>query len=383
MRILHVVPTYWPAVRYGGPIVSLKAMAEAQAELGDSVTVLATSVDGSADLIEHEVGLQMINGVAVSYFRSRFARRFYYSQKLGVALQKQIPNVDIVHTHSVFLWPTWKAARCARAASIPLVISPRGMLVKALIERRNRMVKSAWIKLIERHNLNQAQVVVVSSTHERDALLDLNLVQRVQKIVVVPHGVLMPAIQQPRQPQPNSILYLGRISWEKGIDLLLHAMTKLPRASLRLAGEGDASEFKQLAIQLGIAHRVDWLGALPESDRDQLLAQSAVLVLASISENFGNVVVEAMARACPVVVTNGVGSKDCVQSSGGGLVCDSNAQSLAQSIDHILSNPVLALRMGEAGRRYAVTELPWSHVASRMRAIYADARQSSGLSYAD
>jgi sugar/nucleoside kinase (ribokinase family) len=64
---------------------------------------------------------------------------------LGRALHHEIGKLDIVHLHSAFLWPTWAAARAARNAGVPYVLSPRGMLIKDLIARRSRFAKSAWI----------------------------------------------------------------------------------------------------------------------------------------------------------------------------------------------------------------------------------------------
>jgi len=75
---------------------------------------------------------------------------------LGRALDQDIGKIDIVHLHTVFLWPTWVAARASRNAGVPYVLSPRGMLVKDLIARRSRLAKSAWIHLIERSNVEQA-----------------------------------------------------------------------------------------------------------------------------------------------------------------------------------------------------------------------------------
>src|SRR6266498_1819843 len=119
MRILHVVPTYLPAVRYGGPIFTVHGL-----------------------------------------------RRLYWSPTLGQALHHAIGKIDIVHLHSVFLWPTWAAARAARRERVPYVLSPRGMLVKDLIARRSRLAKSAWIHLIERSNVERAAALHLTSQLE-------------------------------------------------------------------------------------------------------------------------------------------------------------------------------------------------------------------------
>jgi hypothetical protein len=60
-------------------------------------------------------------------------RRLYWSPALGRALESEIGKFDVVHLHSIFLWPTWVAARAARKAGVPYVLSPRGMLIKNLM----------------------------------------------------------------------------------------------------------------------------------------------------------------------------------------------------------------------------------------------------------
>jgi hypothetical protein len=75
----------------------------------------------------------------------------------NVSVMQQNPIV--VHVHSVFLWPTWAAATTARRAKASYVLSPRGMLIKALIRRRSRTANSAWIRLVERRNVENASAI--------------------------------------------------------------------------------------------------------------------------------------------------------------------------------------------------------------------------------
>ena len=80
-----------------------------------------------------------LDGVRVRYFPCPLLRGLYWAPALARALQQRDGKFDVVHLHSVFLWPTWAAARAARKAGVPYVLSPRGMLVKELIVRRSRL----------------------------------------------------------------------------------------------------------------------------------------------------------------------------------------------------------------------------------------------------
>ena len=187
MRVLHVVPSYYPAVRYGGPIVSVHALCKALVRRGHDVHVFTTNVDGQANS-NVPVGVPVeMDGVKVWYFPVPLLRRLYWSPRLGQALQLQMRSFDIVHMHSVFLWPTWAAARAATRHGVPYVVAPRGMLVADLIRRKSRLLKTAWIRLIERGNLERAAAIHVTSRIEGDDLAAFNL--RLPPVHIVPNGV--------------------------------------------------------------------------------------------------------------------------------------------------------------------------------------------------
>ena len=170
MRLVHVVPTYLPARRYGGPIVAVHGLCRALAARGHDVEVYTTSIDGPSDSpVPHDKPV-MLDGVTVRYFASPYLRRLSYAPALERALRGSMAQFDVAHLHSVFLWPTWRAARIAEAAKVPYVISPRGILVKRLIASRSRWIKTAWIALIERSNLERAAAVHATSEVERREL---------------------------------------------------------------------------------------------------------------------------------------------------------------------------------------------------------------------
>ena len=123
----------------------------------------------------------------VTYFPSKQLRRLYWSPPMRRALLERTADYDLVHVHAIYLWPTWTAARAARARHVPYVVSPRGMLVPQLILRKNRWIKQAWIRLIERPNLERAAAVHTTSEIEAHHLGGFGW--SLPKVVTVPHGV--------------------------------------------------------------------------------------------------------------------------------------------------------------------------------------------------
>jgi glycosyltransferase involved in cell wall biosynthesis len=380
MRILHVVPSYLPAVRYGGPIFAVHGLCQALATRGHQVEVFTTNIDGS-ETSPVPVGKPVyMDGIHVHYFSSPLLRRLYWAPELGRALKRRVEEFDILHLHSVFLWPTWAAARAARTTGVPYVISPRGMLVQELIARRSRMAKLSWIQMIEKTNVQRASAVHLTS--ELEALELRRFCWQVSQCAVIPNAASEPLTQvSPASPdveqlisQQPLILSLGRISWKKGLDRLLQAFATTRTGKLGIVGtddEGLAPRLLDLARDLGVADRVHILPRTVEgSDKEHLFTAARLFVLSSYSENFGNSVVEAMRRGVPVVVSAEVGAAEIVEKSKGGLVAPGDARSLATAISQIIDDPASARMMGEAGQRYVRSNLTWTQIAIRMEKMY-------------
>jgi glycosyltransferase involved in cell wall biosynthesis len=391
MRILHVVPTYLPAARYGGPIFAVHALCRALIARGHEVEVLTTNIDG-AGTSPVPLGRRVeIDSVPVRYFASPWLRRLSFAPAMGSVLRTEVPKFDVVHLHSVFLWPTLAAARSAQAAKTSYVVSPRGMLVKDLIRRRNRFVKSAWIALFERSNLERAAAIHATSHTEAAELARFGW--RLPPVVVISNGVtiddgdgsdgdatdLSADVREIAAAAPF-VLFLGRISWKKGPDRLLRAFARTHDGTLAIVGpddEGLTPRLRALARDLGIAQRVRFLPrAVLRADKAYLYRAAQVFALPSLSENFGNTVLEAMHAGRPVVVTPEVGAAEIVHKAGGGTVANGDPVSFGAAIDRLIADRVLADAMGAAGRRYVCANLSWGSVAAEMETLYDNIRLS-------
>lgn len=389
MRILHVMPTYWPAVRYGGPIFAVHSLCRALAGRGHDVEVFTTNVDGIGDsAVPIEIPVRL-DGVSIRYFSARRWRRLYWAPRLAWALKREIGEFDVVHIHSVFLWPTWATARLSRKTGVPYLMSPRGMLVKELIERRNRRAKRAWIELVEKTNLKSAAAIHATSELEACELRDFGW--PLPPIAVIPNGVdeighdfdgeISPDVRGIASARPYA-LFLGRISWKKGLDRLLLAFARTSVGQLVIAGpndEGLLPQLVRLARDLQISDRVRFLPrAVTGADKSHLYASAQLFVLPSYSENFGNTVLEAMQYARPIVVTPEVGAAEIVRQAGGGWIVDGDPASLGEAIGGLMTESALTRSMGEAGRRHVAAHYDWRTIAARMEALYAGVIERSG-----
>jgi glycosyltransferase involved in cell wall biosynthesis len=365
VRILHVVPTYLPATRYGGPIYAVHGLCRALVARGHEVSVFTTNVDGPRDSVVPIDVPTIMDGVRIGYFHSE-VRRLYVSRGLKQAVRAEINDFDLLHLHSVFLWPTYAAGKEARHAGVPYVISPRGMLVPELIRERSRWAKAAWLSLFEKRTFARAHGVHLTSERE--------LADARRTGIPLPHPFVVangidiadrPAVKRDEQ----TILYFGRLSWKKRIEILIDALPRIPAARLIIAGndeEGLTPKLQNRARQAGVEERVTFAGSIERSAKWELLARATVLALPSLSENFGNVVLETLMMETPVVLSPAVGLAADVVSARAGVV----TEDFGDSIRTLLDDAPLRSAMGRNGRALVEEKFSWDAVAARMEEAY-------------
>ncbi len=373
MRILHVVPTYLPATRYGGPIFSVHGLASAQAALGADVSVLTTSVDGTQDSPVVHGQACLLDGVKIWYFRSKWLRRLYFSWAMRQWLKANVTTFDVVHLHSVFLFPTNMAARLCIAAGIPYVIAPRGMLVPELISGKRSLIKSAWIRLFERRTLAKAACFHATSALELDDARRLGV--PVNNPCVIENGVALPEQRDwPVPMQAPFVLYLGRLSWKKNIDLLIEACSALPDVHLVLAGAADQDsmleDLRALTIRFSSQARVSFLGELKGDEKWPWIQHARIVTLVSKNENFGNAAAEALCFGTPVVLSKGVGLAAATSAAGAGWICEATVESIRTAVKAAFCDPQEAKLRGARGQEWAKHTLGWQAGARKTMAIY-------------
>ncbi|HEV7763707.1 MAG TPA: glycosyltransferase [Thermoanaerobaculia bacterium] len=363
MRILHVVPTYLPARRYGGPIVAVHGLCKALAARGHEVDVFTTNVDGSETLDVPVATPVNLDGVNVHYFPSTF-RRLYISPAMRKALDERVRTYDVVHIHAVYLWTGIAAARAAHNAGVPYVISPRGMLVPELIRQKSRLVKTLWLRLLERRGFARAGGIHFTSQLEAEEAARVGLLP-LPSPFVIPNGIDV-------EPRPdiardeNTLLFLGRVSWKKGLDRVIAALPSMPGVRFVIAGNDDerlTPRLCELAAKHGVADRVEIVGPIYGAAKNELMARATLFVLMSTSENFGNAVLESLAMETPVVLSRDVGLADEVVRAGAGIIG-------FDDVNELLSDPERRAQMGRNGRMLVESRFAWPRVAQEMEEAY-------------
>jgi glycosyltransferase involved in cell wall biosynthesis len=164
------------------------------------------------------------------------------------------------------------------------------------------------------------------------------------------------------------MLFVGRVVYQKGLDLLLEALAKLPvdlNYELEIIGDGDARPALTLeAARLGVASRITFTGWCDRAVIAERYRQADLFVFPSRDEGMPNVVLEAMASGLPIVATAIAGSEELVrENENGHLVPTENIGALTIALEKLLRHPDTLRAMGQASRTRIENEYTWTRVA--------------------
>jgi glycosyltransferase involved in cell wall biosynthesis len=385
LRVLHAISSV--SRLRGGPSVSVHNMLEALRRRGIAVDLVATDDDGGSARLDVPLDRPVeFEGQSVRFF-PRQTVKYEFSAPMLRWLRAHVGRYDIVHTHGLFGWAPLTAAWCARAARVPYVMRPAGVLDTWGMRNKSRLVKALSVRLIEGPLLRSAAAVHFTTPLEQARAAELAL--RIRGVVIptgaeieVPPAEIATPADAPQVGDKRVILYLARIHPIKRIDVLLQAYAALENRQdtvLVIAGDGDAAllgRLKQLAAELGLGDNVHWVGFARGALKHWLLARASLFVLPSDSENFGIAVVEAMSAGLPVIVTRGCGLADFVARHGAGIVTDGTVGALRAALSDLLDNAERQRAMGAAGAQAARRELSLdafgAHLETLYRSVIAD-----------
>ena len=381
MKVLHAIASL--SARYGGPSKACFEMARAVARHGHEVSIFTTNLDGP-EVLDVPLGEPIQrDGVTIHYFPISFPRFWGASPAMARALSRGIRRVDAVHLHSLYLFHDKVVGRECRRAAVPYLLGPHGSL-DPYIYRRHRfrkMLMELWFQ-----NAVTRGAAAIHFTTEEERQLARPYIFGVPGIVV-PLGLEMNEYQPApprgrfRATHPDIgdrpiVLFLGRLNFKKGLDILTHAFAGAVRAAdahLVIAGPDDGMSAKARAWidSYGLRARTTFTGMVTGVRKLELLADSDLFVLPSYSENFGIAVIEAMACGLPVAISDKVNLWREVAGADAGWVTPPRCEPFQRAIVEALSDPGKAREKGARGRRLVAERFQWSEIAVALEEAYA------------
>lgn len=372
MRILQLIAGV--ADDWGGPSKVVHELSAALAARGHEVEIVATDntpTGGRLD-VARGVTLRQPGGYAVRYHRADLLRPPYVSVSHALDVLLRARRFHVAHVHGLFNAPVTAAQLALRLRRLPYVVRACGMLDPYSLAQRGR-VKSLYLDLLERPNLNAAARIHVSTRFEAEAVAALGLRT---PVAVIPQGVATPPPAPPARPHPRPyLLFLSRVAKKKGLALLVDAFAALAErhdVDLVIAGPdeyGHRAEVEARVAARGLGGRVVFPGMVRGVEKAAWFGHAEAFVLPSDDENFGVVVVEAVALGAPAVVSDRVGLSDAVSETGAGAVVPRDVGALVAALDRVLARGRGAYAEACAAMAGRFT---WAHAAAEIEALYAE-----------
>lgn len=353
------------------------------------------------ELCENLSKLEVDTAIAVSQVTSVDAvpqENIPLLETLG-AFEKLEFKPDIVHIHALWSPFLHRASTWARRAALPVVFSPHGMLTPWALGQK-RIKKALALAVYQYRDLKLASLLHATADSEVQDIRRLGLRQ---PVVVAPLGVAVdpnPTKRIRHDSEPRIALFVSRIHPKKGLVNLVEAWAAIKPIGWKMviAGpdqDGHEREIKDLAETKEVAQDFEFVGAVFGKEKDHLYSQADLFVLPTHSENFGVVVLEALAAGVPVITTKGAPWQELEGACGGtcdttcsdtvaasgrvkagcdrcGWWIDIGVEPLAEALKEAMGLSDDERRaMGENGRRLVAAKYTWSAIAEQMKAAYA------------
>jgi glycosyltransferase involved in cell wall biosynthesis len=309
------------------------------------------------------------------YARIPILRRLRSSQGLSEALNHAARTADVIHNHGLWVMPNVDAARAAARGPTPFVVSPRGMLAPAALAF-SRAQKQVFWALLQGSAIRGAACIHATCEQEYAEIRGFGLAN---PVAIIPNGIDVPELPARPTAQPAGervVLSLGRIHRKKGLSRLVHAWSKIevgyPGWRLKIVGppeRGHDDELRALVAALGLG-RVTVGGPIYGDAKWNANRDADLFVLATLNENFGLTIAEALAAGTPVISTKGAPWSG-LESEGCGWWIDHGVEPLAAALAHAMALPRETLKaMGDKGRQWMARDFGWDRIAHDMLGVY-------------
>lgn len=363
MRVLH---SGYLGTASGGPAMSTYLTLKGLQQQGVNAQIIMPPLCDGDRMIADDI--------VANHFNPQSVDRIGYSPNVDRTL-KSLGIFDIYHVQGVWEHYGHCVARFARRCGKPYLFTLRGMLYPQALAH-SKLFKRLWLKLFLRNDLSKAACIQATCAEELDHYRNLGFRN---PVAVIPNPIDITPIV-PRQSEPAGAFtlgYLGRIHPRKRIERLIYALdslkAKAPDMRLIIIGGGDEQYERFLrgeVSRLNLDSRVEFTGFVNGKEKDDAIRRISVLAVPSDFENFGNIVIEALARAIPVIASKGTPWQS-LETNGCGWWIDNDQDSINRTVleayslqqDHRIS-------MGMNGRKLVEQEYSVEHIGSKMAELY-------------
>ncbi len=318
MKINIIIPAFYPATVYGGPIFSSLHASSEIAKLNTKVFVSTTNANMNTKLnVKINQWIKFSDNLFVKYYNTSFTHTV--SIPMFIFTYFDIKKSDIIHIQSVFNISTIFALIYCKFLRKPIILSPRGQFGGWCLDNGSRL-KNLFLNYLIKPLVKNI-TWHATAQQEKEEILSVFLNAKVE---IIPNGIEYDKFQisnvlskneyikkfTNKDYEPNKIIVsMGRLQKKKGFDILIDSffetLKSFPNSILLIAGgdEGEEKNLKNQIKNLNLENSVFLIGAISGQDKIDFLANADLFCLPSHNENFGNVYIESLATGTPIVAS--------------------------------------------------------------------------------
>lgn len=382
MKVLLIVPSFYPAIVYGGPIFSTLHTCQELAKLDKIEVYVSTTNANMTSRLDVEIDKWQ-------KFEENFFVKYYNETKINTLSLGLLFNVwyeikqsDIIHIQYIFSTSTPIALFYAKLFRKPIILSARGSLCEWCLSQGSRF-KKMWLIFLIKPFVKKLYWHATSQQEKAELLTHFPNA----KVEIIPNGIEFDTYQiwhrfstkefcqyfaKKNMDAEKIIVSMGRLQKIKGFDILIDAFVKVleqyPKAKLFIAGqdEEEKDNLHQQIKSLTLENKVFLVGEIHGQEKINFLANADLFVLPSHSENFGNVYVESLAAGTPIVASTGTPWSEVEEANCGKWVKNS-IEETSKAILEMLKRDREQMRRNS---KKLTKKYDWKHVAFLFKKAY-------------
>lgn len=334
MKVFFPLHLFYPS-RLGGPANAVYWLCKALARKGHEITVVATREGIDEGRVELDKWVD-VDGIKVRYCDTTSK----FSTSLIKHSLKEVKNVDMVVFSSICFLPNFFVAIAARLKRRKIIWSPRGELFDTAVQ--GSIGKRFFFAVL---NALMGKHILFHATSEAEKVVIRNYFPK-STIVIIPNYMEVP-VKEDIVSDYSDLLYVGRIAPIKALEnlisgLSLSQMFRQSVSRLIIVGEVEKQfeEYYQRLLKLiekeGLQEKVVFVGSLTGKEKFKAYASARFSFLVSHSENFGNVVIEALSQGTPVVASKGT-PWESLENEVAGYWINNTPENISITVDKLIT----------------------------------------------
>jgi glycosyltransferase involved in cell wall biosynthesis len=385
MKINLIIPSFYPAVIYGGPIFSTLHTCQELAKLDDVEIYVSTTNANMTSRLDVEIGkyIKLENDLYVKYYNETILNKLSISLIFGIS--NDIKNSDVVHIQSIFSISTPISLYFAKRYNKPILLSPRGQFGRWCLENGSRM-KGKWLKYFIKPFINNI-FWHATAQQEKDEILSIFSDAKVE---IIPNGIYIDEFKKSNKLKKQAylkkftnhnienvdklIVGMGRLQKKKGFDILIDSfydvLKQYPNSYLLIAGpdEGEKENLDKQIKKLGLEDKIFLIGNIENQEKIDFLANADLFVLPSHNENFGNVYIESLASGTPIVASHGTPWNE-VEKYDCGKWVENSVEKTSEAMIEMLKKDREKMRQNSIK---LASKYDWSSIAKQFKNFFED-----------